>query len=59
MAVAELAPQQTLVRKERSLWEEAWIRLLKNKVAVVSMIFLIILALTAIFAEVVAIIKFI
>ena len=54
MAVAELAPQQTLVRKERSLWEEAWIRLLKNKIAVASMIFLLILALVAAFAHVIA-----
>jgi len=54
MAVAELTPQETFVRKERSLWEEAWIRLLKNKVAVASMIFLLILALTAVFAHVIA-----
>jgi oligopeptide transport system permease protein len=51
MAVAELAPQETAVRKERSLWEEAFIRLRKNRVAVVSGIFIIILVLVAIFAN--------
>lgn len=51
MAVAELVPEQTLVRKERSLWEEAMIRLVRNKVAVISGIFIIALFLAAIFAD--------
>ncbi len=54
MAVAELPQEQTLVRKQRSLWEESFIRLLRNKVAVVSAIFIIILALAAAFANVIA-----
>jgi len=54
MAVAELAPEQTLVRKERSLWEEAMIRLVRNKVAVVSGVFIIVLFLAAIFANFIA-----
>jgi oligopeptide transport system permease protein len=51
MAVAELTSEKTLVRKERSLWEEAMIRLLKNKIAVVSMLFIFVLILIAIFAN--------
>ena len=54
MAVAELAPEATLVRKERSLWQEAMIRLVRNKVAVVSGIFLIFLVLSAILADFIA-----
>ena len=54
MAVAELVPEQTLVRKERSLWEEAMIRLVRNKVAVISGIFIIVLFLAAIFANYIA-----
>ena len=54
MAVAELAPEETLVRKERSLWEEAMIRLVRNKVAVISGIFIIVLFLAAIFANYIA-----
>lgn len=49
MAVAELTPEegQTITRKERSLFEESMIRLLRNKVAVVSGIFIILLTLAA------------
>jgi oligopeptide transport system permease protein len=56
MAVADLTQEEggVLVRKERSLWEESLIRLVKNKVAVASGIFLILLVLVAIFANVVA-----
>ena len=37
MAVADLSQEGgVLVRKERSLWEESLIRLVKNKVAVIS-----------------------
>ena len=56
MAVAELTPQEgeTLVRKERSLLEESFIRLVKNKVAIISAIFIIVLTLAAIFANYVA-----
>ncbi|MCK4724517.1 MAG: ABC transporter permease [Anaerolineales bacterium] len=54
MAVAELTPDETLVRKERSLWEEAMIRLVRNKVAVASGIFLIVLVLATILADFIA-----
>lgn len=56
MAVADLAQKgdQTLVRKERSLWEESFIRLMKNKIAVISAIFIILLVLVAIFANFIA-----
>jgi oligopeptide transport system permease protein len=54
MAVAELAPEETLVRKERSLWEEAMIRLVKNKIAVASIVFIVVLVLMAVFAHLIA-----
>jgi oligopeptide transport system permease protein len=55
MAVADLgALDETLVRKERSLFEESMIRLVRNKVAVLSGIFIIVLALTAILADYIA-----
>ena len=54
MAVAELTPDETLVRKERSLWEEAMIRLVRNRVAVGSGIFLIVLVLATILADFIA-----
>ncbi len=57
MSVADLAEELgdvTLVRKERSLWEESMIRLVKNRVAVISGIFIIILVLVAVFANYVA-----
>jgi len=54
MTETERAQERTLVRKERSLWEESMIRLMKNKVAVGSGIFIIILALVAIFANYIA-----
>ena len=56
MAVAEITPHETetLVRKERSLWEEAFIRLVRNRVAVGSAIFIILLALSAAFAHIIA-----
>ena len=48
MAVAELSPLSTpLIRKERSLFQESIIRLVRNKIAVVSIGFLIILTLAA------------
>jgi oligopeptide transport system permease protein len=55
MAVADLgALDETLVRKERSLFEESMIRLVRNKIAVASGIFIIILALVAILADYIA-----
>jgi oligopeptide transport system permease protein len=55
MSVADLGViDETLVRKERSLLEESMIRLMRNKVAVVSAVFILLLALTAIFADFVA-----
>jgi len=54
MAVAELEVTETLVRKERSLLEESWIRLRRNKVSIVSMIFIGVLVLAAIFANFIA-----
>lgn len=52
MAVADLTPRDASapIRKERSLWAESWHRLLKNKAAVVSLIFIIVIVLAAIFA---------
>ena len=51
MAVAELSPQDgnatDLIRKERSLFEESMIRLMRNKVAVASIIFIVVLTLAA------------
>jgi oligopeptide transport system permease protein len=54
MAVAELEVTETLVRKERSLFEESMIRLIRNKVAVVSGVYIILLLLAAIFAHLIA-----
>ena len=56
MGVADLTQETgvTQIRKERSLLEESFIRLLKNKLAVVSGIFILLLALVAIFANYVA-----
>jgi oligopeptide transport system permease protein len=55
MAVADLSQtSETIVRKERSLWAESFSRLLKNKVAVVSGIFIILLVFTAVFAHLIA-----
>jgi oligopeptide transport system permease protein len=56
MAVAELSPRDASapVRKQRSLWMESWIRLRKNKAAMVSLVFIILLLLSAIFANFVA-----
>jgi oligopeptide transport system permease protein len=54
MTVAELGLDETLVRKERSLFEESMIRLSRNRVAVASGIFIIVLALAALFANFIA-----
>ena len=56
MSVAELSARDDSapIRKERSLWSESLIRLLKNKAAVVSMIFIGLLGLGAIFAPLVS-----
>ena len=55
MAVVDLAEETgTITRKERSLGAEAFYRLIKNKVAVVSGIFLIMLITVALFAGVFA-----
>ncbi len=54
MAVAEFPQEQTLVRKQRSLWEESLIRLVRNKIAVVSLLFIVVLAFVAAFANYVA-----
>ncbi len=52
MAVVDLEQESgTITRKERSLGAEAFRRLLKNKVAVVSAIFIIVLLFVALFAE--------
>ncbi len=52
MAVVDLAQETgTITRKERSLGAEAFRRLLKNKVAVLSMVFIIVLIFIAIFAD--------
>jgi ABC-type dipeptide/oligopeptide/nickel transport system permease subunit len=54
MAVADIEVTETLVRKERSLFEESMIRLIRNKVAVISGVFIILLLLAAIFAHLIA-----
>lgn len=54
MGVAEITSSETIVRKERSLFEESLIRLMRNKVAVGSMIFIGILVVVAIFAHLIA-----
>ncbi len=54
MAVNGSPLTETIVRKERSLWEESFRRLLKNRIAVISAIFIILLASVAIFAHLIA-----
>ncbi|MBT3188704.1 MAG: ABC transporter permease [Anaerolineae bacterium] len=55
MAVVDLAEETgTITRKERSLGAEAFRRLLKNRVAVLSVIFIIGLILVSIFADSIA-----
>lgn len=54
MSIAEVEVSETLVRKERSLLQESLIRLVRNKVAVISMIYIGLLVLVAIFANFVA-----
>jgi len=57
MVVAEAGNNNQLeftMRKERSPWGDAWRQLIKNKVAVVAGIFLILLVLMAIFADFIA-----
>ena len=55
MAVVDLAQETgTITRKQRSLWAEAFSRLLKNKIAVISGVFIIVLIFIALFADVVA-----
>ena len=53
MSVAELTPDEASapVRKERSLWAESFYRLRKNRVALASLIFIILLILSAILAD--------
>ena len=53
MAVAELTPHDDSepVRESRSLWAESFIRLRKNKAAMVSIIFIVLLGLSAAFAN--------
>ena len=55
MAVTDLSkPTETITREERSLWEESLRRLLRNKVAVISAVFIIFLVILAIFADKIA-----
>ena len=56
MTVTELPGQDDSapIRKERSLYAESFIRLRKNKAAVISLIFIVALALSAIFANVIS-----
>lgn len=55
MAVAELSPNESAepARKQKSLFQESMDRLFKNKVAVGSMIFIIVLTIVAIFPRLV------
>lgn len=56
MGVAELSPADASapVRKQRSLWAESFYRLRKNRIAFASLIFIILLTLSAIFADFIA-----
>jgi oligopeptide transport system permease protein len=55
MAVAELTPgEEAIEEKQRSLFEESMIRLLKNKAAVISLIFIILLTIVAIYPPLIA-----
>lgn len=49
-----LEAQKILAKPPRSLWTDAWLRLKRNKAAMVSIVFIIILSLVAIFAPLVA-----
>ena len=52
MAVVDLAEETgTITRKERSLWAEAFRRLMKNRLATLSGVFIILLVLVAFFAN--------
>ena len=48
---AEIAELNILSRPPESLWRDAWRRLLRNRLAVVGAIFIIIVALAALFAD--------
>lgn len=50
----EVAALNILARKQRSLWMDAWARLLKNKAAVAGMVIIIAFYLVAIFAPLIA-----
>jgi len=55
MAVSDLAEETgTITRKERSLWVESFSRLLKNRISVISGIFIVFLVFVAIFANKIA-----
>ena len=55
MAVAELTPKEGVVEeKQRSLFEESMLRLLKNRVAVGSLIFIVLLTVVAIYPPLIA-----
>ncbi len=55
MAVVDLAQETgTITRKERSLWAEAFRRLLKNKIAVISSFLIVAIVIIAIFANIFA-----
>jgi len=55
MAVVDLAQETgTITRKERSLWAEAFRRLIKNKIAVISSFLIVALVSIAIFANIFA-----
>ena len=55
MAVAERTMRlETPVRKERSPWGDAWYQLTRNRVAVGSLVFILLLILVALFAPILA-----
>jgi ABC-type dipeptide/oligopeptide/nickel transport system permease subunit len=55
MAVAERTMRlETPVRKERSPWGDAWYQLTRNRVAVGSLVFILLLVLVALFAPILA-----
>jgi len=51
MAVADLELNSVTQQKERSLWQKSFTRLLRNKLAVTSGIFIILMILVAVFAN--------
>jgi oligopeptide transport system permease protein len=52
--IAVLRPATEAGRRQRGLWRDAWYRLTRNRAAVVGLVFIVFLVLTAVFASVLA-----